>query len=151
METGNGCDKAYDIYVSANTILYNAIRELFFKSNVDNHSVLLLVNFFRRINSLHPQGTCHSSYPEYTYLLTPWSRILLEKLNGLQLVKKFFAFYGTRRFITTFISARHLFLSWTSSIQSIPQTSHFLKIHFIIILSSTPGSPQRYLEYSDKN
>jgi hypothetical protein len=24
-----------------------------------------------------------------TYLLTPWSRVLLEKLTGLQLVKKF--------------------------------------------------------------
>jgi hypothetical protein len=27
-----------------------------------------------------------------TYLLTPWSRVLLEKLTGLQLVKKFPAF-----------------------------------------------------------
>jgi hypothetical protein len=32
-------------------------------------------------------------------LLTPWSRVLLEKLTGLQLVKKFPAFYGTRRLI----------------------------------------------------
>ena len=44
------------------------------------------------------------------YLLTPWCRVLLEKLTGLQLVKKFPAFYGTRRFITAFISARHLSL-----------------------------------------
>jgi len=29
------------------------------------------------------------------HLLTPWSRVLLEKLTGLQLVKKFPAFYGT--------------------------------------------------------
>jgi hypothetical protein len=35
-----------------------------------------------------------------TYLLTPWSSVLLEKLTGVQLVKKFPAFYGTRRFIT---------------------------------------------------
>jgi len=54
------------------------------------------------------------------YLLTPWSRVLLEKLNGSQLVKKFPAFYGTRRFITAFTSALHLSLSWASSIQSIP-------------------------------
>jgi hypothetical protein len=33
-----------------------------------------------------------------SYLLTPWCRVLLEKLTGLQLVKKFPAFYGTRRF-----------------------------------------------------
>jgi hypothetical protein len=32
------------------------------------------------------------------YLLNPWSRVLLEKLTGLQLVKKFPAFCGTRRF-----------------------------------------------------
>ena len=49
-----------------------------------------------------------------TYLLTPWSRVLLEKLTGLQLVKKFPAFYGTQRFITAFTSARHLALSWAS-------------------------------------
>jgi hypothetical protein len=30
-----------------------------------------------------------------TYLLIQWSRVLLEKLTGLQLVKKFPMFYGT--------------------------------------------------------
>jgi len=44
-------------------------------------------------------------------LLTPWNRILLEKLAGFQPVKKFAAFYGTRRFITAFTSACHLSLS----------------------------------------
>jgi hypothetical protein len=34
-----------------------------------------------------------------TYLLTPWSPVLPEKLTGLQLVKKFPAFYGTRTLI----------------------------------------------------
>ena len=34
-----------------------------------------------------------------TYLLTPWSRDLLEKLTGFQLVKKFPAIYTTRRFM----------------------------------------------------
>jgi len=47
----------------------------------------------------------------YTYILTPWIIVLLEKLTGLQLVKKFPEFYGTRRFITTFTSARNLLLS----------------------------------------
>jgi hypothetical protein len=46
-----------------------------------------------------------------TYLLTPWSIVLLEKLTGLQLVKKFPAYYGTRRNINAFTSARHLSLS----------------------------------------
>jgi hypothetical protein len=40
----------------------------------------------------------------FTYLLTPWCRVLLEKLTGLQLVKKFPAFYGTWWFITAFTS-----------------------------------------------
>ena len=39
------------------------------------------------------------------YLITPWSRVLLETLTGFQLVKKFPAFYGTRRFITAFTRA----------------------------------------------
>jgi hypothetical protein len=75
-------------------------------------------------------------------VLTPWSRVFLEKLNGLQLVKKFSAFYWTRRFITAFTIARHLSLSWASPIQSIPPKSHSLKIHLNIIFPPTPGSPQ---------
>ena len=54
-----------------------------------------------------------------TYLLTPWCRVLLEQLTGLQLVKKFPAFHGTRMFITALTSVRHLPLSWASPIQSI--------------------------------
>ena len=46
-----------------------------------------------------------------TYLLTLWNRDLLEKLTGFHLVKKFPAFYGTRRFITAFTSDGHLSLS----------------------------------------
>ena len=55
--------------------------------------------------SIQEYGIC-SLYN--TYLLTPWSRVLLEKLASLQLVKKFHAFYGTRRFLTALTSARHL-------------------------------------------
>ena len=54
----------------------------------------------------------------HIYLLSPWCRVLLEKLTGLQLVKKFPAFYGTRRFITALTSVRHLSLSWANQIQS---------------------------------
>ena len=56
----------------------------------------------------------------FTYLLTySMVQVLLEKLTGLQLVKKFPAFHGTRRFITALTSARQLSLSWASPIQSI--------------------------------
>ena len=53
-----------------------------------------------------------------TYLLTPRCRVLPEQLTGLQLVKKFPAFRGTRRFITALTSVRHLSLSRASPIQS---------------------------------
>ena len=56
-----------------------------------------------------------------------------EKLTGSQLVKKFPTFYGTRRFITAFTSARHLTLSWGSSIQSIHP--HPISWRYILILS----------------
>ena len=61
-----------------------------------------------------------SSGPSWLVLgwpfLTPWCRVFLEKLTGLQLVKKFPAFHGTRRFITALTSVRHLSLSWVSPI-----------------------------------
>jgi len=53
------------------------------------------------------------------YSFTPWSRVLLQKLTGLQPVKKFPAFHGTWRFITPVTTAHHLSLSSASSIQSI--------------------------------
>ena len=69
-----------------------------------------------------------------TYFLTPWCRALLEKLTGLQLVKKFHAFHGTRRFITALTSFRHLSLSWTSPIQSV--YPHPTSWRSILILST---------------
>jgi hypothetical protein len=68
-----------------------------------------------------------------TQLLTPWSSVL-EKLTGFQPVKKFPAFYGTRRFITVFTIARHLSLSWASSIRPMP--THPTSWESIFILSS---------------
>ena len=70
----------------------------------------------------------------YTYLLTPRCRVLLEKLTGLQLVKKFPAFHGTRRFITALTSVRHLSLCWASPIQSI--YPHPTSWRSILILST---------------
>ena len=69
-----------------------------------------------------------------TYVLTPWCRVLLEKLTGLQLVKKFPAFHGTRSFITALTSVRHLSLSWASPIQSI--YPHSTSWRSILILST---------------
>ena len=68
------------------------------------------------------------------YLLTPWCRVLLEKLTGLQLVKKFPAFHGTRRLITTLTSVRQLSLSWASPIQSV--YPHPISWRSVLILST---------------
>ena len=65
--------------------------------------------------------------------LTPRSTVILEELAGFQPVKKFPAFHGTRRSVTAFTTARHLSLSWASSIQSIP--SHPTSRTPILILS----------------
>jgi hypothetical protein len=73
-----------------------------------------------------------SVYP--IYLLTyPWSRVLPEKLKRPEL-KKFPAFYGTRRFITAFTRACHLSLSWARLIQSM--LPHPTSRRSILILSS---------------
>ena len=63
-----------------------------------------------------------------------------EKLTGAQLIKKFPVFYGTRRFIIAFTTSRHLFLSWARSVHSMPPDPTSMKVHFNIILPSTPGS-----------
>ena len=70
----------------------------------------------------------------FIYLLTPWYRDLLEKLTGLQLVKKFPTFHGTRRFITALTRVRHLSLSWASPFQSI--YPHPTSWRSILILST---------------
>ena len=79
------------------------------------------------------------SYPN-TYVLTPCSRVLLEKLTGPQLVKKFPAFYATQRFIT----AIHKLLppvSTLGQINPVHSSSFFLKFHFKIIPHLHQGLP----------
>ena len=78
----------------------------------------------------------NSSWNEICFRLTyfPRCRVLLEKLTGLQLVKKFPAFHGTRRFITALTSVCHPSLSWASPIQSI--YPHPTSRRSILILST---------------
>jgi len=66
--------------------------------------------------------------------LTPCRRAFLEKLIVTQLVKKFPALHGTRRFITVFTRSSHWCLSWARCIQS--TTSHPLSLRFILLLFS---------------
>ena len=91
--------------------------------------------YFVMINALSPVPLwLHCSGTTLPFLLTPWCRVLHEKVTGLQLVKKFPAFHGTRRFITAFTSVRHLSLSWASPIQSI--YPHPTSWRSILILSA---------------
>jgi len=70
---------------------------------------------------------CHKV--NITYLLTPWSRVLLEKLTGSAASQEIPRIFGTRRFITVLTSARHLSLSWTKSIRSLqPPPTHRVNI-----------------------
>ena len=46
-----------------------------------------------------------------TYLLTPWSRVLFEKLTGSAASQEITRIFGTRKFLTVLTSARHLSLS----------------------------------------
>ena len=54
----------------------------------------------------------------YIYILTPWSRVFLEKLTGSAASQEAPSIFGTRKFVIVFTSARHLSLSWANSIQS---------------------------------
>ena len=83
-----------------------------------------------------------------TYLLTPWSRVLLEKPTGFQLVKKFPALYGTWMFITAFTSARHMFC--LPSINPIPRLSVWTfrkRIRFYGELFAPRPSPPMLVDY----
>ena len=79
-----------------------------------------------------------------SYSLSSWSRVLPQKLTGSQLITKFPAFYGTRRFITAFTSALHLSLSWARSVHAPPHSTSWRSI---VILSShlRLGLPSRSL------
>jgi hypothetical protein len=58
--------------------------------------------------------------------LTPWSTVLLQKLTVARVLKKFMAFYGSRRFITMFTRDIHWTPSFVTRIQ-------FISLHFIIL------------------
>ena len=77
---------------------------------------------------------CRTWGLEYTYLLTPWSRVLLEKLIGSAASQEIPRLFGTRRFLIEPTSTRHLSLSWANSIRSpqLPPTSW----RSILLLSS---------------
>ena len=71
--------------------------------------------FFPPITIIPPELYTHSLSTAdtilLTYLLTPGSRVLLEKLTGFAANQEIPCILGTRKFITIHTSARHLSLS----------------------------------------
>ena len=107
----------------------NCLKHADFYSKNRLEELVHLVGFIIRI-----YHDARSPERQITYLLTIWNRVLLEKLTGFQLVKKFPAFYGNGRFIIAFTSACVLFVPWVTSIQSMPP--HLTSWRSILILSS---------------
>ena len=79
--------------------------------------------------SIFPKSLAPMETDAHTHL-TPCSRGLLQMLIAFQPLKKFHAFYGTWRFITTFTRACHLFPSWAILIHSMPPPIPLLKDPF---------------------
>jgi len=83
-------------------------------------------------------------------LLTPWSRVSLENVTVTQLVKKFPAFCGTRKFITLFTRDRNFsFLNQMYPVHIFP--TYFPQILCNIILPSTPRSSEWSLPFRFSN
>jgi hypothetical protein len=95
----------------------------------------------------YPTTTLHDVTTQKTttcnYLLTPCSRVLLEKLIVTQLVKTFPAFYRTRRFITVFTTAA------TGPDSEPDASSPHLPTLFLsnIIFASMPRSSEWFLPF----
>jgi hypothetical protein len=69
------------------------------------------------------------------FVLTPWSRVLMEKPRVIHLLKNFPAFYGTRSFITVFTRISHWSLYWLRWIHSVPP--HLISLRSILMFFSS--------------
>ena len=91
----------------------------------------------------------HSCITEviYTYLLTPWSRVLLEKLTGFAANQEIPRILPNPKvhYRTHNSPPPVLILSQLHPVPTTP--SHFLKIHLNIILPSTSWSPRWSTKY----
>ena len=89
-------------------------------------------------------GTPYTRAPEIglTYLLTPWSRVLLEKLTGFAASQEIpRILWNPKLHYRTY--KRPPTVPILSQLHPVPTTpSHFLKIHLNIILPSTSWFPQ---------
>jgi hypothetical protein len=69
--------------------------------------------------------------------LIPWSRVVLEKLVVIKVVKNFPKFCGNWSFVTVFTGTQQMFLYWSRWIQSMPSHPLSFKIHLCLHLPSS--------------
>ena len=100
--------------------------------------------YFSNLNVIcvHALTTFHIIKPTNTYVLTPWSRVLLEKPTGFAVNQEIprILWNPTVHYRTHKRPLPVPILSQLHSVRTTP--SHFLQIHLNIIFPSTSWSPQ---------
>jgi hypothetical protein len=85
------------------------------------------------VSEVNSESEQARGFNPWKWQLTPWRRVLIEKLTVTQRVKNFPTFYGIRRFIIAFTGARHWSLSWATRTQS--TLFHPISLRFVLIIS----------------
>ena len=123
-------DKIYFTFWTVSTSITLSVFKKIVSSSTLQEDLCRLIFMLDSIPSLRLNTDlqkCTDNNTRITYLLH--GAVLLEQQTGLQMVKKFPPFHGTRRFITALTSVRHLSLSWASLIQSIyPQPTSWRSV-----------------------
>ena len=97
-------------------------------------------------SAVPPSSGQGNAYTKNTYLLTPWSTVLLEKLEGSQLVKIPRILWNPKVHYRSHKCPPPVpVLSQLEPVHT--PKSHLLKIRLNIILPFTPGSPKRSLSF----